>query len=116
MPHDKAVTQLSSAKNMLERWFTAYMEVRDLHTTPICHQASKSCWFTLTWTLLVQTREKIESSGRESRWEFSKTALFERTSHMAQMCSSLLSMLDTIYTLNEFLGAQLEAVTGNSHV
>ncbi|BDA41784.1 probable Dynein-1-alpha heavy chain, flagellar inner arm I1 complex [Coccomyxa sp. Obi] len=87
MPHDKAVTQLSTAKRMLERWFTAYME----------------------------TREKIETSGRESRWEFSKTALFEHTSHMAQMCSSLLSMLDTIYTLNEFLGPQLEAVTGNSH-
>lgn len=66
--------------------------------------------------LSVQTREKIETSGRESRWEFSKTALFERTSYMAQMCSSLLSMMDTIYTLNEFLGPQLEAVTGNSQV
>ena len=64
----------------------------------------------------MQTREKIETSGRESRWEFSKTALFERTSHMAQMCSSLLSMLETIYTLNGFLGPQLEAVTGNAHV
>ncbi len=65
---------------------------------------------------LVQTREKIEGSGRESRWEFSKTALFEHTSHMAQMCSALLSMLTTTHALNEFLGPQLEAVTGGSQV
>ena len=35
---------------------------------------------------------------------------------MAQMCSALLSMLDTTHTLNEFLGPQLEAVTGGSQV
>lgn len=66
--------------------------------------------------MFVQVREKIEESGRESRWEFGKTALFERTSHMAEVCQTLLSMLDRVQGFAQFLGPRLEAVTGNSQV
>jgi len=61
-------------------------------------------------------REKIEVAGQESRWEFSKTALFERTSYISEVCNELLHMLDTVHSLRQFLGPQLEAVMGNSQV
>ena len=43
---------------MLEHWYATYMQVR----------------------------EKIEISGRDARWEFSKQMLFERTNFMVWAC------------------------------
>lgn len=43
---------------MLEHWYATYMQVR----------------------------EKIEISGRDARWEFSKQMLFERTNFMVRAC------------------------------
>ena len=35
------------------------------------------------------TRAKIEESGRDSRWEFDRKRLFDRTKYMAKICSDL---------------------------
>ena len=66
--------------------------------------------------MLWQVREKIETAGREPRWEFSKTALFERSAHIADVCTRLLAALETYHGLRQTLGAKLEAMTGNSQV
>ena len=49
------------AKRMLDLWKEAYFEVR----------------------------AKIEASGRDSRWEFDRKKLFERTDYMAAICQDL---------------------------
>ena len=51
----------SEAKKMLELWKSSYLE----------------------------TRAKIEASGRDSRWEFDRKILFEKTDHMAVVCEDL---------------------------
>ena len=53
-----AVDILKVAKSVLEHWYATYMQVR----------------------------EKIEISGRDARWEFSKQMLFERTNFMVCAC------------------------------
>ena len=53
-----AVDILKVAKSVLEHWYATYMQVR----------------------------EKIEISGRDARWEFSKQMLFERTNFMVSAC------------------------------
>ena len=58
-------------------------------------------------------RDKIEQSGRENRWEFSKTALFERSAHVGEVCARLEAMLDTVHNFRHFLGPQLESMTGS---
>lgn len=45
----------------------------------------KSCYFAV--------REDIEKSGRESRWEFDRQRLFERTDYMASVCQDLSDIL-----------------------
>jgi len=37
----------------------------------------------------METRAKIEASGRDSRWEFDRKKLFEKTDHMAVVCEDL---------------------------
>lgn len=37
----------------------------------------------------MEVRAKIESSGRDARWEFDKRRLFERTGYMSQICQNL---------------------------
>lgn len=61
-------------------------------------------------------REKIELAGREPRWEFSKTALFERSAHISGACGRLGAALATYHGLRQTLGPKLEAMTGSSQV
>ena len=37
----------------------------------------------------LQVREKIEQSGRDTRWEFDRKRLFERSDHIAQVCRDI---------------------------
>jgi len=53
--------KVSDAKKMLDLWKSSYLE----------------------------TRAKIEASGRDSRWEFDRKKLFEKTDHMATVCEDL---------------------------
>ncbi len=73
---------------MLEGWYATYMAVR----------------------------EKIETSNRGARWEFSKQLLFERTNYMADICTDLGDMVDVVDDFHKFLGPELKAVTGDSQV
>lgn len=38
-------------------------------------------------------RAKIESSGRDQRWEFDRNKLFDRTDYMAQICQNLFDVV-----------------------
>lgn len=59
-------------------------------------------------------RERIEASGHDARWEFSKAVLFGRSTLMAGACSDLEAMVDAVDDFFRFLGPELKAVTGGS--
>lgn len=84
----EAVRLIKTGKSVLEGWHNTYMQVR----------------------------EKIEVSGRDARWEFSKPMLFERTNYMAEICSDLSEMVEIVDDFHKFLGPELKAVTGDSQV
>ena len=43
-----------------------------------------------TWKkCYLEVREKIEQSGRDTRWEFDRKRLFERSDHIAQICKDI---------------------------
>lgn len=48
-------------------------------------QLWKSCY--------LDVRAKIEMSGRDSRWEFDRKKLFERTDYMATICQDIYDIL-----------------------
>lgn len=58
-------------------------------------------------------RDSIETVGRDARWEFSKTLLFERTNNTAAVCKALKTMVSSVSALRHFLGPDLKAVTGD---
>jgi len=58
---DEVKRKVSEAKKMLTLWKSSYLE----------------------------TRAKIEASGRDSRWEFDRKKLFEKTDHMSSVCEDL---------------------------
>ena len=45
----------------------------------------KECYF--------KTREQIESSGGDPRWEFDRKRLFEETDYMASICQDVYNVL-----------------------
>ena len=63
-----------------------------------------------------QMREKIEAGSRDARWEFSKTVLFERTTHQAAVCTDLAACVQTFATFRRFLSPDLRIVTGDTPV
>ena len=88
MAPSDAVTLIRTGKSVLDGWHNTYMQVR----------------------------EKIEVSGRDARWEFSKPMLFERTNYMSEICSDLNEMIEIVDDFHKFLGPELKAVTGDSQV
>ena len=65
-------------------------------------------------TCYMTVREKIESGGRDARWEFDRKKLFERTEYMACVCDDMEGMIRTAAELHQFLGPQLKVVTGDA--
>ncbi len=59
-------------------------------------------------------REKIETSGRDQRWEFDKRRLFDRTNYMAMRCSDIIEASQALDHFNNIMGPQLKAVTGDA--
>jgi dynein heavy chain len=57
-------------------------------------------------------RERIETSGRDARWEFNKGTLFARSSYMAEVCGHLSEMVEIVDDFFKFLGPELKVVTG----
>ena len=70
----------------------------------------------LTRLACVQMRETIEAGGRDSRWEFSKAMLFEKSSHAASVASDLAACVAQAATYRKFLSTRLRIVTGNPRV
>ena len=70
----------------------------------------------LTRPTCVQMRETIEAGGRDSRWEFSKAMLFEKSSHAASVASDLAACVTQAATYRRFLSTRLRIVTGNPRV
>ena len=59
-----------------------------------------------------KVRAKIEASGRDSRWEFDRRKLFEKTDHQAQICSELMGVMTVLEEFYNIFGPELKAVTG----
>ena len=62
--NDLVKSNLSAAIKMLETWKSSYFEVR----------------------------AKIESSGRDARWEFDRKKLFDRSDYICSVCRNLLDI------------------------
>lgn len=60
-----AKAKVRDGKRVLDQWKSSYFEVRDM----------------------------IEKSGRESRWEFDRKRLFDRSDYMASVCQDLYDIL-----------------------
>ncbi|KAG9351776.1 hypothetical protein JZ751_023027 [Albula glossodonta] len=60
-----------------------------------------------------EVRSKIESSGRDPRWEFDRRKLFEKTDYMSSICQDLSDILQTLEEFYNIFGPQLKAVTGD---
>ncbi|XP_070572584.1 dynein axonemal heavy chain 10-like isoform X2 [Ptychodera flava] len=82
-PQIKAKT--SEAKKTLELWRESYFEVR----------------------------AKIEASGRDSRWEFDRKKLFERTDYMATICQDIHDVAQVLEEFYNIFGPELKSVTGD---
>ncbi|KAJ9456696.1 Dynein-1-alpha heavy chain [Diplonema papillatum] len=58
-----------------------------------------------------KTRQDIEQTERDARWEFDKKRLFGTTDYMALRCIELLEIVNTLEYYHTVLGSQLKAVT-----
>ncbi|CAL8247788.1 unnamed protein product [Merluccius merluccius] len=65
----------------------------------------KECYF--------EVRAKIETSARDSRWEFDRKRLFEKTDYMAIICQDLYNVLQILEEFSNIFGPELKAVTGD---
>lgn len=57
-------------------------------------------------------RAKIEASGRDSRWEFDRRKLFDKTDHQALICNELIKISVVLEEFYNIFGPELKAVTG----
>lgn len=60
----------------------------------------------------LKVRAKIESSGRDSRWEFDRRKLFDKTDHQILICTELNKVAIVIEEFYNIFGPELKAVTG----
>src|SRR6218665_573376 len=60
----------------------------------------------------LQVRAKIESSGRDARWEFDRKRLFERTDYMSTICQDLFNVAEVLEEFHNIFGAEMVSVTG----
>lgn len=59
-----------------------------------------------------RVREKIEASGRDSRWEFDKNRLFLKTDYQAYICNEIIQISVVLEEFYNIFGPELKAVTG----
>jgi hypothetical protein len=76
-----------SAKSHSHTWFLCTVR----KTPKVVKEMTKAAYDMLTtWKhSYLETRAKIEASGRDQRWEFDRRRLFERTDYCAMICSDL---------------------------
>uniref|UniRef100_A0A665V7Z7 Dynein heavy chain tail domain-containing protein n=1 Tax=Echeneis naucrates TaxID=173247 RepID=A0A665V7Z7_ECHNA len=78
-------TKVCNAKQILDKWKSSYFEMR----------------------------AEIEESGRDSRWEFDRKRLFEKTDYMASVCQDLYNALQILEEFYNIFGPELKGVTGD---
>ncbi|KAL8575817.1 hypothetical protein ACOMHN_014822 [Nucella lapillus] len=61
----------------------------------------------------LNTRAKIEASGRDQRWEFDRKRLFDRTDYCAHICKHLNEVAQVLQEFYNIFGPELKAVTGD---
>ncbi|XP_059138610.1 dynein axonemal heavy chain 10-like [Physella acuta] len=67
-----------------------------------------------TWKKAYFTvRAKIESSGRDVRWEFDRTKLFDRSDYIIAICEDLHDMAQVMEEFNNIFSQELKNVTGD---
>eukprot|EP00466_Bigelowiella_natans_P011733 jgi/Bigna1/49976/estExt_Genewise1.C_620014 len=86
---EEAIKQLNSAIAVLKQWKDSYMKVM--------RQIAKDC----------------ENSGM-AQWSFDRKTLFDKTIYMATSCEALMHMVNTSYQFRNFLGKELQNVTGDA--
>ena len=59
-----------------------------------------------------KVRAKIEASGRDSRWEFYRRKLFDKTDLQALICNELIKISVVLEEFYNIFGPELKAVTG----
>ena len=76
----------------------------------LCSEARKML---LQWKeSYFKVRAKIEASGRDSRWEFDRRKLFDKTDHQALICNELIKISVVLEEFYNIFGPELKAVTG----
>ncbi|TRY94050.1 hypothetical protein DNTS_011956 [Danionella cerebrum] len=81
-----AKAKTHDAKQVLDKWKSSYFAVR----------------------------AELQKSERDSRWEFDRKKLFEKTDYMAIICQDLYNILQTLDEFYIIFGPELKAVTGES--
>ncbi|KAH9515002.1 Dynein heavy chain 10, axonemal [Bulinus truncatus] len=67
-----------------------------------------------TWKKSYFTvRARIEASGRDVRWEFDRSKLFDRTDYISIICQDLYDMAQVIEEFNNIFSQELKNVTGD---
>jgi dynein heavy chain len=64
--------------------------------------------------IYLQTRDKIEESATDHRWEFDRLILFKKTGYMSKICVNLRDIAQVLDQFYKFLGPELKEVTGDS--
>jgi dynein heavy chain, axonemal len=84
--------------------------MRPQETQRICMEARKML---KQWKdSYYKVRAKIEASGRDSRWEFDKRKLFDKTDHQSFICNEINNVSKVLEQFYNILGPELKAVTG----
>jgi dynein heavy chain len=66
------------------------------------------------WDSYFAVRKKIEDNDRDSRWEFDKKRLFDRTSYVSMRLSDIIEAAQTLLDFRSILGPELKAVSGDN--
>ncbi|XP_058850532.1 dynein axonemal heavy chain 10 [Acipenser ruthenus] len=82
---DVAKARTADGKRILDQWKASYFEIR----------------------------AKIETAGRDPRWEFDRKRLFEQTDYMASICQDLYNIIQIVEEFHNIFGPELKAVTGD---
>jgi dynein heavy chain len=82
----KAMQNIEDGKSALEKWKEIYLA----------------------------TRDKIEESATDHRWEFDRIVLFKRTDYMKEICTNMFEITQVLDQFSKFLGPELKEVTGDS--
>ncbi|OAF64424.1 hypothetical protein A3Q56_07866 [Intoshia linei] len=61
----------------------------------------------------MDTRAKIEICGRDSRWEFDRKRLFEKTDFASSICTDLFNIAQILEEFYNIFGPELMSVTGD---